>query len=94
MKPILETPRLLLRELHPADAESFYRLNLNPNVMRYTGDTPFKDVSGAKAFLERYPDYKLNCYGRWAVITKDTNEFIGGCGLKRGEIPNETPSRS
>ncbi|ACU07690.1 GCN5-related N-acetyltransferase [Flavobacteriaceae bacterium 3519-10] len=90
MKSILETPRLLLRALHPADAESFYRLNLNPNVIRYTGNSPFKDVGEAKAFLERYPDYQLNGYGRWAVISKETDVFIGWCGLKFGEIPNET----
>ena len=36
MKTILETDRLLLREFDVSDAESFYELNLNPNVIKYT----------------------------------------------------------
>lgn len=90
MKPILETNRLLLRELHPNDAEDFYQLNLNPNVIRYTGNSAFKDVDEARYFLENYRDYKLNGFGRWAVINKDSHRFIGWCGLKFDKIENET----
>ncbi|WP_060874318.1 GNAT family N-acetyltransferase [Myroides odoratus] len=82
MKLIAETPRLLLRELQPTDAQSFYALNANPNVIRYTGNTAFATVEEAKEFLENYNDYKLNGYGRWAVILKDSGQFIGWCGLK------------
>lgn len=72
MKPILETERLLLREFIPEDAAHFYRLNLNPNVIRFTGDAAFKDISEAQNFLENYADYQLHGYGRWAVIEKST----------------------
>jgi len=89
MKKILETNRLLLRELNVDDAENFYNLNLNPNVIKYTGNSSFKNIREAKEFLENYQDYKLNGYGRWAVINKETNEFIGWCGLKFGEMENE-----
>lgn len=82
MKPILETPRLLLRELQTSDAEKFYQLNLNPNVIRYTGNSAFKNTEEAFLFLENYQDYKQNGYGRWAVIEKSNDEFIGWCGLK------------
>ena len=90
MKKILETDRLILRELNSSDAEDFYRLNINPNVIKYTGNSAFQSVEEAKEFLENYNDYKLNGYGRWAVITKEKNEFIGWCGLKFGEMENET----
>lgn len=90
MKQILETNRLFLRELNVDDAENFYYLNLNPNVIKYTGNSAFKNIKEAKEFLENYQDYKLNGYGRWAVINKETNEFIGWCGLKFGEMENET----
>lgn len=82
MKLIAETPRLLLRELQPTDAQSFYALNSNPNVIRYTGNTAFATEDEAKEFLENYSDYQLNGYGRWAVILKDSGQFIGWCGLK------------
>lgn len=82
MKTILETHRLLLREFNICDAERFYELNLNPNVIKYTGNSAFKDIREAKTFLENYSDYKRNRFGRWAVIHKSTQEFIGWCGLK------------
>lgn len=90
MKIILETERLLLRKLAVQDAENFYFLNLNPKVVKYTGNSAFKSVEQAQEFLENYNDYKLNGYGRLAVMTKDNNKFIGWCGLKFGEMENET----
>ncbi|CDF79290.1 GCN5-related N-acetyltransferase [Formosa agariphila KMM 3901] len=90
MRVILETNRLLLREFNLHDAENFYNLNRNPNVIKYTGNSAFKSIEEAKIFLENYQDYKLNGYGRWAVINKENNNFIGWCGLKLGEIENET----
>ena len=90
MKFIIETDRLLLREFILDDAEKFYQLNLNPNVIKYTGNVAFKSIEEAKSFLENYNDYKANGYGIWAVINKESNEFIGWCGLKYGELENET----
>ncbi len=90
MKPITETERLLLRELAPDDAKDFYNLNLNPSVIKYTGDKAFQNIDEAKEFLENYQDYRLNGYGRWAVISKDNNEFLGWCGLKYSSSTNET----
>lgn len=90
MKFIIETKRLFLREFILDDAEKFYQLNLNPNVIRYTGNTAFKSIDEAKSFLENYNDYKTNGYGRWAVINKSNNEFIGWCGLKYDKLENET----
>ena len=90
MKHILETSRLILRELDSKDAKNFYDLNSNPNVIKYTGNSAFKNVEEAKEFLENYTDYKFNGYGRWAVILKTTDKFIGWCGLKIDELENET----
>lgn len=58
MKTILKTNRLLLREFNISDAESFYELNLNPNVIKYTGNSAFIDINKAKSFLENYSDYQ------------------------------------
>lgn len=79
---LLETKRLYLREMTPADAESAYLLNLDPEVTRYTGDDPFESVEEAKAFLEKYDHYRKYGFGRWAVISKETGEYLGWCGLK------------
>ena len=90
MKPILETERLLLRELNVGDAMSFYDLNLSPNVIRYTGDTAFENSHAAEQFLRNYNDYKTNGYGRWAVIDKSNGAFLGWCGLKYSKDAAET----
>lgn len=82
MKQILETKRLILREFDVNDAYNFYNLNLNPNVIRYTGDKAFPSVEEAESFLANYSVYQDFGYGRWAVIEKDTEEFLGWCGLK------------
>ncbi|PSL89965.1 GNAT family N-acetyltransferase [Elizabethkingia miricola] len=90
MKPILETERLLLRELNPDDAGDFFNLNENPNVIKYTGDKAFQNIDEAREFLGNYQDYRLNGYGRWAVISKVNNEFLGWCGLKYNSSTDET----
>lgn len=90
MEIILETGRLILRELNTADAENLYRLNQNPEVIKYTGNAAFHSINEAKSFLENYSDYQKHGYGRWEVIKKGTYNFIGWCGLKYGEIENET----
>ncbi|WP_317040552.1 GNAT family N-acetyltransferase [Chryseobacterium sp. JAH] len=90
MKTILETNRLLLREFNIGDAEGFYELNLNPNVIKYTGNSAFKDIDEARTFLKDYSDYQQNGFGRWAVIQKSTQEFLGWSGLKYTEKLDET----
>ncbi|PKL80142.1 MAG: N-acetyltransferase [Ignavibacteriae bacterium HGW-Ignavibacteriae-4] len=82
MKTILQTPRLMLREFTLSDAEEIYELNSDEEVLRYTGDVAFGSVENAREFLSNYNDYKKNGYGRWAVIEKESNTFLGWCGLK------------
>ncbi len=81
-KIILETPRLLLREFTPADAEICYLLNSDPEVIKYTGDAAFADVQEARRFLERYDQYRKFGVGRWAVFAKSDRQFLGWSGLK------------
>ncbi len=85
MKHIIETERLILRNFSLDDAQNLYDLNLDPDVLKYTGDRTFDSVNSARTFLKNYIDYKENGYGRWAVIKKDTDRFIGWCGLKFNE---------
>lgn len=85
MKIITTTPRLLLREFLPTDAEKMFELNTDSEVLKYTGDKPFNSVMDAAHFLNSYSEYRENGFGRWAVVLKETNEFIGWCGLKKNE---------
>jgi RimJ/RimL family protein N-acetyltransferase len=77
------TARLVLRELGPDDAAFAHALNADPEVLRYTGDPPFSSVEDARAFLERYDDYRRHGMGRWGAALKPNGELVGWCGLKR-----------
>ncbi len=86
---VLETDRLILREFEERDAEHLYLLNLDPDVIKFTGDKAFKDIEEASVFLKNYKQYQEYGFGRWAAIKKESNEFIGWCGLKYSKEINE-----
>ena len=79
---VFETTRLYLRQFTIQDAKSLYQLNLDPDVIRFTGDSPFRSIEEAKCFLENYDHYQKYGFGRWAVIEKNDDDFIGWCGLR------------
>lgn len=80
---IISTDRLILRELTENDAIHFYNINSDPDCIAYTGDIPFESIEVASVFIKSYKNqYKEFGMGRWAVCLKDTNDFLGWCGLK------------
>ncbi len=78
----LETERTIMRIFTSSDAAYFYDLNLDPEVIKYTGDKPFKNQQEARTFLINYDQYEKYGVGRLAVIDKASSRFIGWCGLK------------
>jgi RimJ/RimL family protein N-acetyltransferase len=78
---VLETDRLVLKRFSPGDARSFYELNLDPEVIRYTGDVPFASVAEAEAFIRNYDHYERYGFGRWSVFIRNSGDYIGFCGL-------------
>jgi len=78
---LFTSERLGYREFEPHDGEVLYRLNSDPEVIRYTGDPPFADIDEARAFILGYERYRLHGYGRWAVIHKSDQAFLGWAGL-------------
>ena len=76
--PTLTTPRLLLRRLTPDDKPSLYALLGNPETMRWyprPWTPPEIDLWLDRQF-SMYPDGS----GKFAIILRDTGEFIGDCG--------------
>lgn len=83
MEPLLETERLILREIIPEDENAFFDMDSDPEVHRFLGNDPVKSKEQIKdviVFIRK--QYLENGIGRWAVIEKETNTFIGWCGLK------------
>ncbi len=78
----IETERTIMRKFTIDDAEACYALNLDLEVLKYTGDVPFESLQMAADFLASYDQYEKYGVGRLAVIEKATQKFIGFCGLK------------
>ncbi len=89
MKQIAVTDRLILREFCEHDAEGFYRLNLDPAVIRYTGDVAFESVKAAAKFIATYSEYHRHGFGRWSLLDKATGEYLGFCGLRRDTVSQD-----
>ena len=83
MKIFIETERLIIREILPTDIDGMFELDADPEVHRYLWNKP----STTKAQIldtinyirQQYQDHGI---GRWAIIDKKTNEFMGWTGLK------------
>lgn len=90
MHIVLQTPRLILRQFTEADASLIFTLNSDPEVIKYVHEPILQSVEQAKEIISQVilPQYKNN-FGRWALHTKNNDEFIGWCGLKYLPIPGE-----
>ena len=78
-----ETKRLILREVLPEDEVGFYELDSDPDVHKYIGSQTIDSIEEAREtirFIRK--QYIDNGIGRWTVIEKSTNNFIGWSGLK------------
>jgi len=82
-KIFIETERLVLREIIPEDAEAFFAMDSNPEVVKYVGIKPLTNINQSiKNIANIRNQYIENGIGRWAVICKDDGKLIGWCGLK------------
>ncbi len=83
MHIIFQTPRLRLRQITIEDAPLIRALNSDPEIVKYVHEPTLKTLEQAEEIITSIilPQYKNNL-GRWAMITKTDNDFIGWCGLK------------
>ncbi|KLT66544.1 GNAT family N-acetyltransferase [Pedobacter sp. BMA] len=83
MKIFTETERLILREILPTDIEGMFELDSDCEVHRYLGNQPISTreqaLANIKLIRQQYLD---NGIGRWAIIEKNTGNFLGWSGLK------------
>jgi len=82
-KIFAETERLILREILPTDTTGMFELDSDPEVHKYLGNKPLKDLNQIINVINSVRlQYKDHGIGRWAIIDRKTNEFIGWTGLK------------
>jgi ribosomal-protein-alanine N-acetyltransferase len=83
LKIFTETERLILREIVMDDAQDLFELDSDPNVNTYLGNQPATELQQSVEVVNHIrKQYQTNGIGRWAIIEKSTNEFIGWSGLK------------
>lgn len=81
--PVLETERLILRELLLSDLDDLFAITGDPLVMQYVGDLkPYSREKTAQAIREAQESYRQHGFGGWAFIEKATGQFIGYGGLE------------
>ncbi|MDO4179825.1 MAG: GNAT family N-acetyltransferase [Bacteroidales bacterium] len=81
---VLETNRLLLREMTLSDISALSSILQDEKVM-YAYNGAFSDketLIWMQKQLQRYKDYE---FGLWGVFLKDTDEMIGQCGITMQE---------
>ena len=80
---ILETERLILRQLTTDDAEFILELVNDPSFIRNIGDRNVRTIEDACAYILKGPvaSYAKNGFGLYLVQLKETGESIGMCGL-------------
>ena len=84
---MIESERLQLRWFTEDDVEPSYQMNLDPEVSRYTmdGGVHSRQEIHDLIYDNVFGDYQKYGFGRFAVIHKADNQFIGFAGLKRLE---------
>jgi len=92
---ILETERLILREIVESDAEFIFALLNQPSFIKYIGDRNVRTIEQSREFIEnRYrQSYREHGFGLYAVELKseirNPKSQIGICGfVKRDSLPD------
>jgi RimJ/RimL family protein N-acetyltransferase len=80
----IETDRLLIRPYTLGDIEPSYKMNMDAEVSKYTGDGGIVSKKEIEKRIKEnvFGDYKKYGYGRLAIELKGENKFIGFAGLK------------
>lgn len=82
---ILETDRLVLREMVPGDFDALYAVFADPENMRHYPHA--FDEARVRGWIGRNRErYRVFVFGLWAVCLKQTGEVIGDCGLTMQDI--------
>ena len=88
---ILETERLILRHLVPDDLDHLFALYSDAETRQYfpEGTLTYEETKEElEWFLNGHPEHPE--LGLWATMYKETNRFIGRCGLLPWTIDGRT----
>ena len=89
---VIETKRLILREMKEEDFSVLYKVLADPVIMKHYPYV-FDETKVRNWILRNIERYRVLGFGLWALCLKETGEMIGDCGLTmqiiHGEIKPE-----
>ena len=88
---ILETERLLLKEMTCSDMGALREILQDPRVM-YAYNGPFDEQECAAWLQKQLRRYEEFGFGLWAVLLKETGRMIGQCGITMQEYKGKMVS--
>ena len=84
--PVLETERLTLRELNLNDAKAIFGLRTNKEVNEFIDRKVPRNLSEARAFIDRISKLAENNKGVfWVIESKNNHQLVGTIGLRNFE---------
>lgn len=85
---IIETERLVLRELAESDFDALYAVLADSDIMEHYPYT--FDEARVRGWIDRNIErYRTDGFGLWAVVLKESGEMIGDCGITMQSIKGE-----
>ena len=85
---MIETERLLLRPYTLSDFDSLYEILSDPETMQHY-PAPYDAEKTRNWITWNLDNYEKYGFGLWAVVLKETGEFIGDCGITLQNIDGE-----
>ncbi|MDJ0657603.1 MAG: GNAT family N-acetyltransferase [Xanthomonadales bacterium] len=83
--PILDTPRLRLRQFRESDFEAYAELCADPEVMKYLGSEPWNRTDSWRHLAAMLGHWQLRGFGLYAVEVRETGQFAGRVGFIQPE---------
>jgi ribosomal-protein-alanine N-acetyltransferase len=84
--PTLETERLILRKMTPADAEVVFAYASDPEVTRYVIWDTHRTIEDSESFLRSTVERYENAEADWGIVRKENGRFIGECGIVEWDL--------
>jgi [ribosomal protein S5]-alanine N-acetyltransferase len=82
--PVLETPRLILRQVQMGDLQAMHKMRTDSAIMAYMDTEIPKTINDTQKKIEQELDsFSKGNSVYWAITLKDTNEMVGGAGYWR-----------
>ena len=80
--PTIQTARLQLRSLQPADRAPLFAIYSDGDVMQFAADPPFPDLAMVDLMLASVARLQADGLAyEWGIVQLDSGALIGTCGL-------------